>query len=376
MRAAVRSGPQSVRDSVQPNPAAQVNARGVAARRTDPDTADGAIPGSASSGYRSAAPGRLPHPGDALSDVGWVVVRRPWSDDPRSPDTWGFASRGASEYPHDTGVGSTLPSVMVVPSTPHNPPAQPAPACIPPRATVTKRQVSTPPELVVRPDSAVNPVGMVSAHHGTVPTADWTRPIRNPRVIRESFADPRRVAAPARTVRRRARHRTVDRSHRTRWLITASVAVAVAFLAGTTVATLDRSMNQAATPLEGSSVGGSPAVRGPGTGSIFDSPALGITGNRPDTHPVIIQAGAITTMNFSAQASTAQSGAEQRIAGATPIGLTVQLAAHSPVTPSSGTADLPNTIGTLAAVTNQPVAAIDDPTPAPATPPLPGPVPP
>src|SRR5690349_17085066 len=95
MRAAVRSAPQSTRNVMQPNPAAQVNARRVAARRTVPHTADGAIPGSAGGGYRSTAPGRLPHPGDALSDVGWVVVRRPWSDDPWSPDTWGFASRGA-----------------------------------------------------------------------------------------------------------------------------------------------------------------------------------------------------------------------------------------------------------------------------------------
>jgi len=290
MRAAVRSAPQSAQESVQQNRATPVNARGHASRKTDLDAANGASPGPVGA-YRPAATDPLPHPGDALSDARWVVVRRPWSDDPRSPDTWGFASRGGWGYPRDSGVGSTLPSVVVVPSAPHTPTAPHAVADTTPRVPVSPRQVSASANLVVRPDIAHHPVGSVSAHHGTVPAADWTRPIRNPRVIRESFADPRRVAAPARTVRRRARHRAVERSHRTRWLITAAVAVAVAFLAGTTVATLDRSMNDVAAPLEGSSVGGSPAVRGPGTGSIFDSQALVITGNRPDTHPEIIQAG-------------------------------------------------------------------------------------
>ena len=67
MRAAVRSVPRSVRESVKRDTFTHVGVRAVASWRQNPDAADGAGPGPVGA-YRPAAADPLPHQGDAVPD--------------------------------------------------------------------------------------------------------------------------------------------------------------------------------------------------------------------------------------------------------------------------------------------------------------------
>ena len=150
-------------------------------------------------------------------------------------------------------------------------------------------------------------------------------------------------------------------------------AVAIAFLAGTTLATLHRGTEQAAPPIvEGSPVGGSPAANGPGTGSLFDSVRPSMSDNLADAQPVIVEAVAVVGMNTSGLPPTAQSGTAQHSSGETPTGQTVRLPDQGSATPATPAADPPKTTATVDGKGKQPPAATDTLQPAPASMPLPG----
>ena len=77
-------------------------------------------------------------------------------------------------------------------------------------------------------------------------------------------------------------------------------AVAVAFLAGTTMAALDSSTEQAS-PREGSSAGGFTALDPPRTGASLELLHPAFTDNSPDAQPPFILAGAAVDMNSMPQ---------------------------------------------------------------------------
>ena len=101
----------------------------------------------------------------------------------------------------------------------------------------------------------------------------------------------------------RPRHRAAPASHRTAWVTVA--AVAVAFLAGTAMATLDRSMEQAS-PGEGSSVGESASPDGPRTLFPLDPLGAAVSDGSPDTQPAFTVANALVAMNSDEAAATMQ----------------------------------------------------------------------
>jgi hypothetical protein len=135
----------------------------------------------------------------------------------------------------------------------------------------------------------------LAAGHVTAPLSKRKPAIRNPHTVREPLDVHHSARTPHRTVRRRPRHRAAPRTHRTAWMTLA--AVAVAFLAGTTMAALDSSTERTS-PLEGSSAGGSTALLGPPrTGGSLERLHPSFTDNLPDAQPPVNLAGEVVDMN-------------------------------------------------------------------------------
>ena len=182
------------------------------------------------------------------------------------------------------------------------------------------------------------PIGHVA--HDRMTNGDFTasprirpRAALNPHAIREPFHIRHPMAEPERTVPRGPRHRAASRTHPGRWMTL--VAVAVAFLAGTTIATLDRSTEQAS-PQQGSSVGGSTAVDGPRDLSLEPlHPA--VSDNANDGRPAIVIVGQVAAV-ASEPAHPVQIGNTHRGAGDTHGETRVRQADNAPATPVSARA--------------------------------------
>ena len=221
------------------------------------------------------------------------------------------------------------------------------------------------------------PIGHVA--HDRMTNGDFTasprirpRAALNPHAIREPFHIRHPMAEPERTVPRGPRHRAASRTHPGRWMTL--VAVAVAFLAGTTIATLDRSTEQAS-PQQGSSVGGSTAVDGPRDLSLEPlHPA--VSENANDGRPAIVIVGQVAAI-ASEPAHPVQIGNTHRGAGDTHGEMRVRQADNAPATPVSSRAAEPQAAAIAVQTGDKPPAAapalapvgVPDPGPAPAPPP-------
>ena len=150
-----------------------------------------------------------------------------------------------------------------------------------------------------------------AAGHVTASLADQGQATGNPRPVREPFHVRHPAPMPLTPVQRGPRHRAEPATHRTAWVTVA--AVAVAFLAGTTMANLDRSSEQAS-PRDGSSVGGSTPLDRPRTGFSFDPLDATVSDSSPNAQPAFTVANALVAMNSEA-AATVQGDTVQGLAG-------------------------------------------------------------
>ena len=165
------------------------------------------------------------------------------------------------------------------------------------------RTVSLPGTSVDRPMTGQLPHrDRFAAGHVTAPLSERKAAIRNPHTIRVPLDVHHPAPTPHRTVRRRPQHRAARRTHRTAWMTIA--AVAVAFLAGTTMAALDSSTKQVS-PREGPLAGGSTHLDLPRRGASLEPLHPAFTQNSPEAQPPIILADAVVDMNAEPAPKTA-----------------------------------------------------------------------
>ena len=150
-----------------------------------------------------------------------------------------------------------------------------------------------------------------AAGHFALSPADREPVTSSPREVREPFHVRHPTPMPLTPVQRNPRHRAAPASHRTAWVTVA--AVAVAFLAGTAMATLDGPTDQAS-PGKGSSVGSAP-LDGPRTGFTLGPLDAAVSNRSPDTQPAFTGANALVAMNSDEATATMQGDNAQGPAG-------------------------------------------------------------